>query len=132
MNARSKKKRSSAPPEAPASSQKKKPTRHRIAHQITLSPEATKILEKWVARMGEGTKSIHVDMAIRYADRCKVFEGDLIDGMLVPPHARAATLDGAPAQPVASLEEAVIKHLPNLITRLATEAFANSDKKPEG
>ena len=90
--------------------------RHRIAHQITLSPESTAILKRWVDRAGDGTKSIHVDMAIRYADRKKIFEGDLF----------GAGPDIAADKP-ASLDEAIAQHLPTLISRLAETALKKAE-----
>ena len=75
--------------------------RFRVSHQITISPEATKLLEKWVSVHGPGTKSMLVDMAIRYADRGGIFNGD------IPETQRKSTMD-----------EAIVEHLPLLIARL--------------
>lgn len=88
-----------------------KPARHRVAHQITLSPEATKILEKWVDRAGEGTKSIHIDMAIRFAERSGIFDGDLLGaGVTLGPQKKS------------TIEQAIVEHLPSLLARLVDNA----------
>jgi hypothetical protein len=78
--------------------------RYRISHQITISPEATKLLEKWIAVHGPGTKSMLVDMAIRRAERDGIFSGDIPD-----------------ARKSSTMEEAIVEHLPILMARLLAQ-----------
>jgi hypothetical protein len=83
-------------------------SRFRISHQITISPEATKLLQKWVSVHGPGTKSMLVDMAIRYADRGGIFNGDIPD-----------------TQRKSTMEEAIVEHLPILMARLLAQKPAD-------
>lgn len=85
--------------------------RKRVCVQLTLAPAEIQILDQWVERNGEGTKSLHVGMAIRYAERMGLFNDE--KGLLTQPH--------APARP--GLEDAVGQHLAALIPRLIQSAM---------
>lgn len=83
--------------------------RYRISHQITISPEASKILEKAVAIHGPGTKSMLVDIAIRRAERDSIFSGEIAE------------------RKSSTMEEAIVEHLPILMARLLANKPAPSD-----
>ena len=95
--------------------------RKRITKQYTLSPDECAIVDRWVERAGDGTASMHVGMAIRYAERMGLFDHERIFN--------AAGNPAAPAAPAApeSLEEAAKRHAVSLIARLGVEAL-----KPPG
>ena len=91
---------------------KARPMRHRVSHQITISPESTQILVEWVKVHGPGTKSMLIDMAIRHAERCGIFGADgFMSGNVAPAAARKS-----------SIEEAIVEQLPSLIARLLDNA----------
>lgn len=95
---------------------KPKATRHRVAHQVTISREATDILDEAVARFGPGTKSMLIDMSIRHAKRSRLFDGDM--------------LTGAEPSKAHSLEQALIAGIPSILARLVDHANAKPPQVP--
>ena len=87
--------------------------RKRVCVQLTLAPAEVQILDSWAERNGEGTKSLHVGMAIRYAERMGLFNDDKALFMQQP----------APSRAPAGLEDAVSAQLASLIPRLIQSAM---------
>ena len=106
-----KKKKPAALPAAKASPSKK--PRHRVAVQITISPEMYDFLVEVSDRFGPGTRSVVCDMCFRHAQKTGLFDAN-----------GAITVTEQP-RPF-SLDLAIQEHLPSLIARMIDSATKNN------
>lgn len=85
-----------------------------VTLQVTLSPSDVAILDKWAKADGPGMRSMRVRMAIRYANTAGIFDDERV-------FARAARAPSGGDAESMSLNDAVAKHVPQIIHRIATE-----------
>jgi hypothetical protein len=108
-----KKKKPAALPAAKTSPSPSKKARHRVAVQITISPEMHDFLVEVSDRFGPGTRSVVCDMCFRHAQKTGLFDSN-----------GAITVTEQP-RPF-SLDVAIQEALPNLIARMIDSATKNN------